>query len=211
VALRKFVDGKNKYTWMLLFGAIWGLVYLTTNHKQLFPPSYLPLSFVDKNMPFLPWTVWIYVSDFIYPLVAYILLKESRNLSVTVTSFAIMAAIAVSFFVLFPTIYPRPVASAEEVGWLMAWLWRTDSPANCFPSTHVSIVFVVLIALKNEYPRLYWPFLGWALLICLSTLTTKQHYLIDVIGGVAVAMGSTTLAEKLVTHESDACEQQERV
>jgi hypothetical protein len=63
-----------------------------------------------------------------------------------------------------------------------------DQPGNTFPSIHVGHAFLLAFMVANELPdeeaeaRLLW-----AILISLSTLTTKQHYFVDIAGGLLVA------------------------
>jgi membrane-associated phospholipid phosphatase len=62
-----------------------------------------------------------------------------------------------------------------------------DTPANCFPSSHIAIPALSLWALTREHPRLAPARWGGFLLLSLSILTTKQHYLADFFGGLGAA------------------------
>jgi membrane-associated phospholipid phosphatase len=43
----------------------------------------------------------------------------------------------------------------------------------------------------------WWAFFAWSVVIALSTLTTKQHYLVDVAGGLLLAVGCVALVERV--------------
>jgi membrane-associated phospholipid phosphatase len=148
----------------------------------------LPATALDHAFALVPWTVWIYAS---YPLVFLtgFAIEEDRdrlnrwlwaNLAVNVASALV--------FVLAPTSIDRgPPPPAGASGALLAWIRSVDAPVNCLPSLHVSTS--VLTALAARGRRKAW--LGaWAAAIAVSTLTTRQHCVVDVIGGTLVAAGA---------------------
>ncbi len=103
-----------------------------------------------------------------------------------------------------------PTWSQTQCGVVVHWLksarpYEIDlhyrDPIITIPSWHV--IFALLSALVWRPFRFIWPLaLGWSMLIAVSTLTTGWHYLVDVILGVAVAVGahavSTTLAPRFL-------------
>ena len=81
----------------------------------------------------------------------------------------------------------------------MRLLYRMDAADNLLPSIHcLTSWFCFLAVRKNEkIPVWYkWVSLLIAVSICISTLTTKQHVLIDVFAGVALAELSYLFVEK---------------
>jgi membrane-associated phospholipid phosphatase len=90
----------------------------------------------------------------------------------------------------YPTVAPRPVEVVGEGfgAWGLRFLYGADPPRNCFPSLHVAVSFVSALAVglvNREVGR--WA-IGSATLVALSTLFTKQHYVVDVLAGVAMAL-----------------------
>jgi membrane-associated phospholipid phosphatase len=69
---------------------------------------------------------------------------------------------------------------------LFSFLYLMDSDSNCCPSLHVSLSSLACYGLYNSVSRFRSIFVIWPILIWISTLTTKQHYLIDVLGGILV-------------------------
>lgn len=177
-----------KAAWLApVIGVLYGL-YLVTNHYHLRPPSALPLTAVDLAMPFLAWTVWPYY--FLAFLMGLPLLAKQRSTFLRAVGALICGySVNLAVFALFPTTYPRPV-TPEAAGWtgrVLASLYALDSPANCFPSGHITAPFIGVWAVARDFPALrllLWPGLA---LLSLTILTTKQHYAVDLPGGVLTA------------------------
>ena len=62
-----------------------------------------------------------------------------------------------------------------------------EPPANAAPSLHVSLTFLLGLALLWDFPRWWWLSTIAVLLVWLATLFTRQHHLIDVGTGILVA------------------------
>jgi len=152
-----------------------------------------PMTPIDLAIPFLPWTWAIYMSYYPLLLVWSGALEppEFRRLMK-----AILVAVAISFtcFWFFPVQYPRPSTDTVGEPWrsLFNWLHDLDGPGNTFPSLHVACAVVLGLGLWSRRGR--WGWAIWITLIALSTMTTKQHFLADVIGGTVVAIVGWRLA-----------------
>ncbi len=163
-------------------------VYLWTNHVHLFQPILLPLTALDRAIPFYVWTVWPYLL-LAYCLLGSLFLSDVRLFRQAVWALVSGYSVNLIVFVLLPTALPRlPVASGD--GWSLAAyrsLCALDSPANCFPSGHITASAIAFWFLAQQYPR-WRPALAvvFALLAC-TILTTKQHYAWDLPGGLATA------------------------
>jgi len=147
----------------------------------------LPL---DAWIPFRPGWVWIY-SFLYYPAILYtnLVVESPRHYTHLVVSYILLLVAQMVFFLLFPVVTPEdwrasaagPTASASER--FLALVQRFDGRSNSFPSMHTSVATLTALHL---YPALgTWVF-GFPLLIGLSCLFTKQHYVIDVPAGAAL-------------------------
>jgi membrane-associated phospholipid phosphatase len=190
--LPPLITPKNKTRAGLLSLVLAMAAYLTSNHFHWTTPQVLPLLQIDQIVPLTAWTIWIYQSVFPMVVVAYFFSQDSRNLSRFVYSALLTVAISVTVFVLYPVTYPRgafPLPEATEA-LTKAFFKATrdmDDPANCLPSMHVSVVYLASYIYLHEQRGKFLLFFGWATLIAISTLTTKQHYLVDVISGFGLA------------------------
>lgn len=171
--------------------------YYLTNHYPIYPPVELPKTWIDLNAPFWPWSVLVYTSEYFYFAFVFFQLRNHDNINKYLYSFFTLQIFSCAIFLFYPTIYPRdalPISSIEP-GWLRAiwtWLHQQDAPTNCLPSLHVSSVylssFVFLTDGKNGRPGWFRFYAIWGTLIALSTLTTKQHYLADIVSGLGLAI-----------------------
>jgi membrane-associated phospholipid phosphatase len=150
----------------------------------------------DRNLPALPRSLWLYLSFFPYCFLAMLSVGDLRRTGRLMACVALEALVSYRSFLKFPSAYPRPVIRVGDRRLRAAWraLHRVDPPANTFPSVHVGHSYLLALALSHHLPpRRSDALLLWASLISASTLTTKQHYLVDLAGGVVAA-------EAIVTH-----------
>ena len=163
--------------------------YMFINHVGGWnTPHELPLTVVDRGLPFLPWTGWIYVTVFPFPLIAVWGVREERGVRAMIAAFVGLAALCFAAFLAYPTIYPRPPMDASgPLAWPMIIVRALDNATNCCPSMHVTAAFMSALFVRRYRPVLGNALVVWAALISLSTMTTKQHYFVDVASGTALA------------------------
>ena len=68
-------------------------------------------------------------------------------------------------------------------------MWVLDKPYNSWPSLHVSIATIMtLFAIRcwNDKPLLKWGIGIFCVLMCISIMTTKQHFVWDLVTGWAL-------------------------
>lgn len=186
---------RYKILCFLLFGAAYCLFYLWPNFWPLFPPAFLPLSSIDLAVPFLPWTFLIYVSDYLVFVIAIYML-DLEGFNAFSRKMFLTLLICGGFFIFFPTAYPRPVYPENQpllIHLVMNLVGVADSPLNCFPSMHVALTTVAAWSVRCLGRKTFIAFCVWAVAIFISTLTTKQHYLADIGGGLSVAVVATML------------------
>lgn len=167
-----------------------GVVYFIPNQFQLFAPRTLPFMKVDELAGFHPWAVWIYLSVYFLDFVAFVSLKRRRRF---LAAFFTTILIAATVHLFYPVILPRePWVVSPDTWWLnakaMALLRRMDNPVSCLPSLHVASAYIgVLMLYAENRKRALW-LLPWASAIALSTMMTKQHYAVDVVTGLFLAI-----------------------
>lgn len=146
---------------------------------------------LDERIPFLPWTVWLYMPLWIvFFHVVVVSVQSWATLLRGVAAVALASALAYCVFLLFPSSYPRPELFSDEgpTARLLLLVWAVDRPNNTFPSLHVALPLLLALSCLQDNRRLGRWLVGLALLPSLATLTVKQHYVVDVIGGAALAL-----------------------
>lgn len=146
----------------------------------------------DALIPFLPWTVSIYLGSFFYWYISFVLAcRQERAMADRVFS-AHFLTVVFSFliFLLIPTAMQRPEPDGGGFwNWAMRVVYWVDTPENLFPSLHCSTGWLCWLAVRRRKDLPVWLKLLALLLsvgVCVSTLTTKQHVLVDVVSGIAL-------------------------
>ena len=82
-----------------------------------------------------------------------------------------------------------PLATSGLIFWIQFFYQMDGAALNCFPSLHVTFAFLFFYLAYTFHRKLTWHLLIYATLVSLSTLTFKQHYVLDILGGVGLATG----------------------
>lgn len=155
---------------------------------------------IDYKIPFIPEWIIIYFGCYISWAVFYIIIcRENKEVCYNfVTAEVISKMIALVVFIAYPTEMVERATFEQSLGngfleQLTAFMYSADKPVNLFPSIHCLASWVGFRGLtwckKVGNPLKVFSFI-LAILVFLSTLFTKQHYIIDIFGGVlAVEIG----------------------
>ena len=165
------------------------LFYGLTNYFPLRAPRTLPGFAFESRLEPIPWTGWIYLSYFGLLIFSGLRLRNSGYAARSAGAIAFVITLSGAFFLLYPTTIVRsPLAGDGLSASVLRWIRRVDPPNNCFPSLHVAMSFICALLLLRTSHRAGVPVLLWAILVSISTVTTKQHTLLDALGGIAVAV-----------------------
>lgn len=149
---------------------------------------------IDRKIPLLPWTVFIY--NMWYPILlvscALLALYDKAVFGHFLIAYTLASLASFVIFVFFQNEVPRTYelkgeSAAEK---LLQFTWKMDNPYNGFPSIHVLACTMTILAVQASSLPLAFKIFIWAsqLLIIFSTLTTKQHVVLDLFGGSALAL-----------------------
>ncbi len=173
-------------------------IYQATNRYHLFTPVLLPLTPLDAAIPFWSWTVVPYFA-LIGGMYLPALIRDDLLFKRALVALTIGVLINYSIFALWPTTIirpPLPEGGAFYDGWYR-WLMTIDTPANCFPSGHITAPVIGCWALAQEHPRWRWAIRLVMVPFVLTILTTKQHYVWDLFGGLTTAVIGIVAANRL--------------
>ena len=158
---------------------------------------------LDDYIPFLDFFVIPYVMWYPFLLVAGLglMFRDIPGLKRYVWFMIAGFGFSMLFCIAFPNGQDlRPASFAHEnfFTWLLGRVYAADTNTNVLPSMHVIGCTAACIGVFRSPPLRRWrlPILVAAILICLSTLYTKQHYIPDVFGGVAIPVVVYMIVEK---------------
>jgi hypothetical protein len=167
--------------------------YFFVQRHHLGTPRHLNAK-LDQHVPFWPSWVWIY-SGLYYPIILLLVFVQTsfRMFNYTAFSFLLLLVLQCTVFFFFPIDIPNYWRAYDPNGSLslrmLAFVHRFDGITNSLPSMHVSVATLTAIHLCNTLAPMLgsYAMLSYAfpVLIALSALFTKQHYLADILPGVA--------------------------
>lgn len=149
----------------------------------------------DDAIPFNAAWVWVYLIPYIVGPIVVGLLRRS-----TFRWYVCRGLVVVGCTLLIFIVFPNKVRD-RDIQAMQALYARDDvtarlyirmaevdePPANAAPSLHVSLTFLLALAVMIDFPR-WWP----AAVLCVgavwfATLATRQHHLVDVATGALLA------------------------
>ena len=144
---------------------------------------------LDTKIPLLPAFILVYFGCYIFWVINYLLvsLREEEIKYRFFTADLYARIICFLFFVFYPTTNVRPELVGNGIfvqG--MRFLYQIDEPVNLFPSIHCMASWFCCIGIRGDKKVPVWYKIVSVMiagLVFVSTLVTKQHVIVDVIGG----------------------------
>jgi membrane-associated phospholipid phosphatase len=175
-------------TW--LAGAFTAMLpmYFLIGHATAGWQHYTPTLALDNAMPLTPQWIFVYASLYVCAFILPLLVVRGRELfQQALKAYLFVMVISYAGFYLYPTIAPRDEGLAVRgfSTWLLELFYDIDQPYGCFPSLHVAYSFVAAMTCYRVHRGVGIAAAIWSALIAVSTVYTKQHYVIDaVVGGL---------------------------
>ena len=170
------------------------------------------IPWLDDLFPLVPIFAVIYLFSYVFWIFGPVAvsLTKRRNFINYIVGLSLAYLVGFLFFVFLPTCMDRVkeglIVAAEGPGFshmLLRTIYGADGgniAFNLFPSYHCLISAYCYLGVRGQ-PEISRGFRGYSLvmaaLISLSTLFTKQHYIIDVFGGVGIAVACWALMNRL--------------
>lgn len=180
-----------KYIGLIL---LMSLLYALTNRPWFGKkPVILELP-QDERIPLIPWTVFIY--NLWYPILLAVFLAlaivDKPVFYRALTPYVAGSLFCFLIFIFYQNEVPRyPERLGKDLASrLLKVTWTVDNPYNGFPSIHCFACTITGLAiLVSDFPPAFkLPLILSQLAIMVTTLTTKQHVLVDLVGGVAIGL-----------------------
>lgn len=141
----------------------------------------LPI-FVIPYLLFLPW---------LYETLIYTWFKN-RDFHQLAYSFIVINLIAFFVYLTFQTVVPREIITSNDIfSNILQFVYSNDLPYAGLPSLHSALsvsIATYFVIRKSKYS---WAAILMAVLIVISTLFTKQHFILDAVTGISLGAFAT--------------------
>ncbi len=220
--MKEFIAKIKLIPW---WGYVFGIVYFGLQYGMYRLGAYLSnvigtiryafeckIPFIDDFLPVIPVFVIIYIYSYVFWICGPIAvsLTRKRNFVNYILGLSLAYFIGFLFFVFVPTYMDRVKEGLMELtdkpgvfNQMLGTVYRADGSEiayNLVPSYHCLISTYCYLGVRKQ-PEISKGFRIYSLLmtilICMSTLFTKQHYIIDMVMGTGIAVGCYVLMNHL--------------
>jgi membrane-associated phospholipid phosphatase len=170
--------------------AVWVPLYFLTGWiGEQRGPAFDPGLSIDTAWPFVPEAVFVYLLAYVAVLALFAVRRNADFLNYAYLNFIVMNLLAFTLFALIPTMGPPRTALPADASPILNFMFNLDARWNAFPSLHVANpTLIMLLSFRERGPApVSLALLVVAISIAVSTLLVRQHYLLDVLGGMALA------------------------
>lgn len=175
--------------WLVFLGPFFAVTYSFSNNisEALHIKRALPFAW-EHYIPFWDWSILPYWSLNLAYGFSFLGFQRLTDMDRHGMRLVLCQVLAVTIFLLFPLrfSFSQPVLDGF-LGHLFALLHSFDKPYNQAPSLHLAMLVLVRARWKATGPAA----LGlniWAILVGISTLTTRQHHFIDIATGITLGL-----------------------
>jgi membrane-associated phospholipid phosphatase len=171
---------------------VWASLYFLMGRvPKLGPIHYLPAA-VEAHIPPLAPFSFLYL--LLYPifLLPWFIVREKAVVQRLAMANIFMFVVCSTCFIVYPIAVQRPPLPIPTslAEWVLGTIWGNDVAWNCMPSEHCMAAMIASLAVWETNRKASLFAFASTLLIGLSTLFTKQHYLVDVLAGYGLAVAA---------------------
>jgi membrane-associated phospholipid phosphatase len=166
--------------------------YFWAQRRRWFAARCLETRF-DAMIGYDPRWVWVY-SGLYYPMIVLAAwsVPNWRDYAFAVGCYLALLAVQMTFFLFLPVEIPIYWREAYRPAWhgtlsqrFLDFVWSFDKLRNSMPSMHVSVATVTDLTIGRNWPLAGHVGILFPILIAISALKTKQHFVVDVVPGAA--------------------------
>ena len=157
-------------------------IYLPLNKRK--SKYYWKIKF-DYSIPFIPIFIIPYLGYFIFIISTIILLWNTKYINNFFITYIISYILSGLFWYFVPNGVKRPVIVKKDIfSRLTRIIFKYDNDTNGFPSAHIFATLICSYFLYFAFPENLLVNLSVTFLISISTVFVKQHYVLDILGGI---------------------------
>lgn len=169
---------------------VWAVLYFTAGHVTDAPNARTFNDSILARVPLMPEFAPIYLGVHVFGIIPFCVIPEVRLLRRHLLGAVLIVVLSSVLWVALPVRVDRPPIDPAAIGfgaWSLRGIYGFDPTTNCFPSAHCAIAVYAAIGLRFSSRRLFVWGVVTAVLVCLSTVLTHQHYVADVLSGAVLA------------------------
>lgn len=191
------------------FMTLFFVAYFHLLNHPIRPVRPMPLTAVDRALPFTPAALPLYLSLWVYVSLPPTLIACRRELERYGAVIGLVCLTGLACFLLWPTAVPAMVLDWQDFPGADL-LQGIDAAGNACPSLHVATAAFSAMWLDRQLRELAapapvrWVSILWGIAIVLSTLLTRQHVFLDVVAGTALGLVGATLLLAWERHRTPA-------
>lgn len=186
------------YKACLLLASLFGVLFYGTNFVSGFRFVYSTRLNLEAEMPYFPAMYVLYFSALIFPLAVLLFAKKQEDIKTWAQDCALVITVSAIIYLIFPT-SQIDIPDSATGPYLMNVLDGLTGEFNLFPSLHVAFTATVLMAVfrMNSNCKVNAILSVWFVALCFSTLLVHKHYVLDIVGGIMIALVVPLLRAKV--------------
>ncbi len=176
-----------------VFTSLFFIAYFQLLRHPAYPVTVMPLTALDRLIPFQPNALFAYLSLWLYIGVGPGLTLTFRELVVYGAWISAMCLAGLGIFYAWPTAVPPLLIDVSGYAGF-AMLQGVDAAGNACPSMHVAAAMFTVIRVEQVLRDARTPValrllnLLWFAAIAWSTLAVKQHVVLDAVAGALLGI-----------------------
>jgi len=171
---------------------VWFLAYFGTKFfnglikADAYPVYIFP---IESSIPYVPEFFPIYFLAVPVAILPAFIIKGKKLFDRVIKTYLITIVTTGVLFLLYPTKIPRPLIVEEGVYYQMIQFFYNIIPSyNLIPSFHMSLMILSSLFIREENEKLGNVLMVLVLIIAVSILLVKEHYLLDLIVGFILSV-----------------------
>jgi membrane-associated phospholipid phosphatase len=187
---------------LILMVTFYTVGYLGINRINGFRNHYYDVSlWFEKDIPFVPVAIIGYSFVFVLVALLFLLIDNMPDFWDMFIRFFNMSLLCFIIFLIFPVrmdLRPEVIMADDWITELVSFYFWIDHPYNLFPSMHLSGSFFSAFYCMRRGPIIGWIAMIMAVIVGVSVVLLKQHYIMDVVAGLFVGWSCSFFSMKKI-------------
>lgn len=180
---------------------VWPMLgfYLLINHLQSTPTHIVPM---PSWVPFWPAFFPVYFGLMLITWLLPVTISDRTRFRACLRANICAWLLVAPWWILTPTLLPRPPLDEGSWSETFHWLWAMDHPYNVMPCAHGMGPIVAAWFVSRQYPKWRWPLVVILIATLPAIALVWQHRPVDILLGTAAAAIGITIGEWFYRRET---------